>query len=570
MGDTKRSSTALVSMVFITLITILVFSIAAMSVSVTVKNELNKIKQPSSRHEAAPIKDVHSNTTDVFARYAKSSDKIINLPMHSLFPLKKPAAVINTSFIPPTINQGEVGDCWMNSIIRAFEANYVKNGIEKGYLKPGQWVNFSRQKLGSVLIEACAIKNPPTWCIGGLTNSNPLNISINGGFSSTLYWAQDALKDAFIPESLCGYNMDETTQKQQLTCKDGVLASHYGSDVAVKFNTVSMMTFPNIMAVYDRIISTNGQVAGLVAGTSLLGSNSILDLGSTVPEYLKGSSSTLFKCPSDPSNYCMIQPNILMKDNQFYSTPESIPVDGHSMVIAAVDPELLVPNISFTGLPLSKGAIIFANSWGNVGNSLEYLLGARSTTQEASTCGVSNFNPNFFDGLNCVPQQDGPCKGKKSSILSIRPSASNEVFSALVSCSGVEDHELGITLTAVQNLTGLQSSSISEMLVLDDPPMQNFTRNPGPECYFLRMTIDYFNTANLLTDSQLLAEYNVTFPDESYYKVSCEPKPASGMEAFCDALQKSTIEKASELVTPLLYSKDSVPQTGGNVIVLTN
>lgn len=107
----------------------------------------------------------------------------------------------------PNDFQLQRGDCWLFATVSLLEDSYHRQGVAQGFLKPDEYVRFSRQAYGAALLQAC--KAAPEKCMfdgDAIYTGN----STTGGEVEFTYRLAEALGDAALPMSVCPYQA--TTQ----------------------------------------------------------------------------------------------------------------------------------------------------------------------------------------------------------------------------------------------------------------------------------------------------------------------------------------------------------------------
>jgi hypothetical protein len=135
-----------------------------------------------------------------------------------------------TNALTPRHFQRDRGTCWTFSTVGNLEASYIKNGVEKGFLKQNEYVQFSEQAYGITLMEECG-KHPDvcTEVVGTETTE--------GG---DVYWLYSlgAVYTKILPESVCPYINDPGFENEH-DCPD------YDKAVAsnpIRFNIKNMLS----------------------------------------------------------------------------------------------------------------------------------------------------------------------------------------------------------------------------------------------------------------------------------------------------------------------------------------
>ncbi|KAJ4460564.1 putative hect e3 ubiquitin [Paratrimastix pyriformis] len=227
--------------------------------------------------------------------------------------------------IPPRLFQVDRGTCWDFATIGVLEADYRSHGIEKGFLQPNEYVQFSEQAYGISVMRECertGQANCREW------GDNVSNNSTEGGELGWLYYMPN-LFNQVLPVSVCPYPPTSGHEEEHCPGMDEALATN-----PVKFNLTGMTT------VYE----PEATKRLLRAANRALGWSSLTHMAS-------------FHLPCEgPGRSGTSAPPSAASAGEFYTHGEYILEGGHGMLLVEVrhyNPGLpgLPPRPPFPGLP---------------------------------------------------------------------------------------------------------------------------------------------------------------------------------------------------------------------------
>jgi len=314
----------------------------------------------------------------------------------------------------PRYYQENRGTCWDFATIGVLEQSYRQNGIEKGYLKPEEYVRLNEQAYGLSMIEAC--KGHPDVCdvVGDFVFHN----STEGGEVWWLYNLKE-MYDKVLPSSVCPY-MPETPDEHKCPGMAEALKKN-----PIKFDIKSMTTAYNVietkrlMVEHDRPLAWSSEMH-----------NTAYFFPCNDP-YWKGrvecSSRLAVKCPTDRyygSQTCArILSSMFNMDGEFFMHGQTIGEGGHAMNVVGY-------NDQFTTKQGQTGGFIIRNSWhdltygtspngrgGRGSHSIAYWMQDISAWDEKAIC-PGPLNPENW--ISCVEQEAGPHMGRKKAPSSIK------------------------------------------------------------------------------------------------------------------------------------------------------
>lgn len=298
--------------------------------------------------------------------------------------------------LPPT-DQASRGICWAFATIFLLESQYRANGIEKGFLQPNEYVNFSKQAYAKYLLDKC-IENPDVSpCKHGGFGLDPRQTD-DHKIDSIIYFLRNftELANSVLPEEVCPYK--ETADGQDI-CD--------GMDEALKTNPIEF-----------KIKSFQAENNIPMAKRLLISKQRPLGLGTPIPDYLffapcgNSSYSThdacseakRVQCPEGyESEYCArIMVDSRIRDGTFvYLNDFSriVYAGGHAVNIVGYNDDWVYKSriVSEKSMTELRGGFIIHNSWRAPGHSVEYLMGRRSEENEAVIC------PNHLNPMNWIP-----------------------------------------------------------------------------------------------------------------------------------------------------------------------
>ena len=102
-------------------------------------------------------------------------DKIINRLISDTTKVALPTRfIVPERYLLPPSDQASRGVCWAFATIFLLESQYRANGIEKGFLNPNEYVNFSKQAYAKYLFDKCKDHKEVAPCNHGGFGKDPM------------------------------------------------------------------------------------------------------------------------------------------------------------------------------------------------------------------------------------------------------------------------------------------------------------------------------------------------------------------------------------------------------------
>ncbi|KAK8886489.1 hypothetical protein M9Y10_041952 [Tritrichomonas musculus] len=326
-------------------------------------------------------------------------DRIINRLISDTTKVALPTRyIVPDKYILPPSDQASRGICWAFATIFLLESQYRANGIDKGFLKESEYVNFSKQAYAKYLLDKCEENPDVSPCKHGGLGLHPRQTDDHK--IDSIYYFLRAFPDlakAILPEDVCPY---QEVPEGQDKC-DGI-------DQALKTNPIEF-----------KIKSIEAANNIPMAKRLLISKQRPLGLGTPIPDYLfyapcdDSSYSKLdictneskrTKCPEGyKSEYCAkIMVDSRVRDGTFVYVDDFsriVYAGGHAVNIVGYNDDWVYKSrlVSEQSMHELHGGFIIHNSWRAPGHSVEYLMGRRSEENEAVIC------PNHLNPMNWIP-----------------------------------------------------------------------------------------------------------------------------------------------------------------------
>lgn len=300
---------------------------------------------------------------------------------------------VDESLFSPVRCQSVRGTCWIFQIIGVMEAQYKVQALAKGYLKSDEYVKFSEEALGKLMVQKCQEHPDAQVCFGSPRAENTSTAGSFAEFRSFVETWPD-LKRAIIPESCCPYQGDPD---QEMKCPEWFDTCRKNNPVEFEF--VKLYRQSNIRDVKQRLYETGFPTA--------------LSLQMPMQRYWfpcsldfikdsEGCKKQMFKCTGRPDEYCSPLDFKLYKPSDteftFENTGTLIPGTAHAMLLVGYNDDFVVKRpVNNSRFRPSVGGFVVKNSWGERGHSAEYLMGNITEDQESVIC------PNKDDVFRWVP-----------------------------------------------------------------------------------------------------------------------------------------------------------------------
>jgi len=335
--------------------------------------------------------------------------------------------------VTPAQFQWNRGTCWDFTIIAVLEHSYRVNGIEQGWLRPDEYVQFSQQALGATLMQYCR-DGHAKFCMSpgdDLWTGN----STEGAEAQLLYYVKE-LQNKIMPHSVCPYT--------KLPGRDGKCP---GLKAAYKGNPLNFWV-RSMSTSYDRFqvkkhLHKHGHAMALAA--TIVGARFYLPC---LPEFTKNPGmyqdechKQCVQCPADHAYHefaccAMIERPGYNMEGEFFANDPSLD-GGHAMTLVGW-------NDIFRTSVGDVGGWILKNSWwdGKSGDtsvwkhargshSIGYFMLEISDTDERAIC------PNSYNPRNWYP-----CAGQngvKQAGNGVGISPSHYAFDSMVSICTAEE-----------------------------------------------------------------------------------------------------------------------------------
>lgn len=321
--------------------------------------------------------------------------KIVNeKSAYSIIPTRY--AVDENYWLPPT-NQANRGTCWIFATIFLLESQYRENGIRKGFLKPDEYVSFSKQAYGAWLGEQCLAKPDTPICHHGAYSK--YNNTEDQLVDSIYYFAKSfpELAKSILPEDVCPY-YNETNTSTDFKCP-GMYDAIKTNPLEFKIKSISYAANVNDT---KKLLVEKQRPLGIGVGIGETKFYAPCDSSSYSESDQCKNNQTI--CPAGyTSKYChelIVQSRDLDGAFTFVNDFNRTTLLGaHEMNIVGYNDDWVYLSRFTTSKSLSnlKGGFILHNSWRSQGHSIDYLLGRRSEENENVIC------PNHGNPQSWIP-----------------------------------------------------------------------------------------------------------------------------------------------------------------------
>eukprot|EP00457_Paulinella_chromatophora_P003327 gb/GEZN01003334.1/.p1 GENE.gb/GEZN01003334.1/~~gb/GEZN01003334.1/.p1 ORF type:complete len:619 (+),score=13.01 gb/GEZN01003334.1/:37-1893(+) len=316
--------------------------------------------------------------------------------------MSMPGHKLNIPHITPRENQEFRGTCWDFATIGILEWSYRQNGILKGWLKPAEYVAFSEQAYGAVVVDRC--QKYPQLC---LIPDDDIWLGTTEGGEIPLLQSLPNMGNVILPTTVCPYT---STEGQDTDCPG--LAEALKNN-PVNFTLKKMETLYEVEAI-KKHLRKNGRVLGFSSAMTTVQYFKPC-LGKYVQDNYKKcrrdeNGQCPVMCPIDrfPPNTCCIAekyPNY-NREGEFYSRGATDFLDGgHAMQIVGY-------NDNFVTVDGEEGGFILKNNWlTNASHSIGYFMQVISRWDENILCPNSANPRNWY----CCPTLED-CLSKKTKL----------------------------------------------------------------------------------------------------------------------------------------------------------
>ena len=307
--------------------------------------------------------------------------------------------ILNFSLRFPITNQGSRGTCWLFQIIELLESSYKLNGYKLGFLLKNEYIKFSKESLGVLMVQKCLKFPNSNPCIKSMRIKN----TTQGGSTEELI---DFIKEwpefskFILPESCCEY---QDLPENEMICLN---LNNYLLNNPIEFSIKNIFSSYNILKIKEYLIKNH-----LPLGISLTLPVQRYYFDCNNIKFKNFSSCKQFElpCPNNISKYCTFLDYKLYKmtniDFIYQFAGQFIPGSPHALILIGYNDNFIPKrSISYSNSTFLKGGFILKNSWGNKGHSFEYLMNEISEEEEEKLCpnidDVSKWIPATFQCIN--------------------------------------------------------------------------------------------------------------------------------------------------------------------------
>eukprot|EP01029_Cantina_marsupialis_P017352 TRINITY_DN38_c0_g1_i1.p1 TRINITY_DN38_c0_g1~~TRINITY_DN38_c0_g1_i1.p1 ORF type:complete len:471 (-),score=129.10 TRINITY_DN38_c0_g1_i1:431-1843(-) len=280
--------------------------------------------------------------------------------------------------------------CWDFSTVGLIEQQYRKNGIEKGFLKPEEYVKFSEQAYGISVAKEC-LKDPSKCDFNG---DEIYKGDTEGGEIAQLYYFRNALEKQILPHEVCPYVSTEDP-KTDLKCP--------GMDDALKKNPIDM-TVKSFKTIYDldslkqELVEKNNSLGF----TTPVARNYVFypqgdEADAIIKKYNLSCLNDKVPCPLDghyPTQMCWrCADGYTDFDGDFKEEADISLAGGHGMNIVGY-------NDDFMTTEGHQGILIIRNNWSDGNNrgshTVDYFAQRISHQDDEYVCPNAHFPQNWY------------------------------------------------------------------------------------------------------------------------------------------------------------------------------
>lgn len=310
-------------------------------------------------------------------------------------------------------------------MVGVMQHSYRKNGIEKKFLKPDEYVPFSIQAYAISIIKECQ-KNDATMKICKGLNNGPVINSTSDGEIAWIYYLTD-LYDKLFPSELCPYLPTDADEWKCPKLEEEIQKNKN----PIKFDVTELITKYDVDETKDLLREKN-----VALGLSVLvwdnkyfvpcSANGADDEGAYSPlckafDERVACPPSITKVQDDDKCIPMAQPGYTMDGEWFLNTHFEM-AGGHGMQIVAYNDNWKTKNGE-------KGGFVIKNSWhdqiypwnpskgqtrgGRGSHSIAYWMGETSLWNERMVCANAH-NPDNW--LSCTSIASGPTKSIKNRV----------------------------------------------------------------------------------------------------------------------------------------------------------
>jgi hypothetical protein len=158
--------------------------------------------------------------------------------------------------VTPLKTQDERGTCWDFATVGVLENSYRKQGVERGWLAPDEYMGISEQAYGAEILRMCSssqsTRHEVTCSNGGIPSN-----STDGGETAYLFYLQNGFERSIFPNSICPYLPDPGNDAE---C-DGLTSEKRAAN-PLKLKIKKLHTYLDIHSVKQALV-TDRQAMGI-------------------------------------------------------------------------------------------------------------------------------------------------------------------------------------------------------------------------------------------------------------------------------------------------------------------
>lgn len=300
---------------------------------------------------------------------------------HQVEELSADTSKFAVEHVTPFNNQAGRGTCWDFATIGMVEYAYRQNGIEKGFLEPDQYVKFSEQAYGDVVLEKC--KESPEKCL--IPGDDVWMNSTEGGEIPLIYSLND-MNNALLPTAVCPYDMKHEINETSCPGLKQALKTN-----PVDFEIKDMKTYFGVEEIKRKLREANRAMGFSTVMTNVRYFAPCTGRWAHHPECQKNDDECQTLCPFDgkfiPGSCCItISRSNYNLDAEFYSHGQTDYLNGgHAMLLVGYNDNFVTQNGNV-------GGFILKNNWLTASHSIDYFMQKISRWDESVVC-PNSMNP---------------------------------------------------------------------------------------------------------------------------------------------------------------------------------
>ncbi|KDO22185.1 hypothetical protein SPRG_12681 [Saprolegnia parasitica CBS 223.65] len=310
---------------------------------------------------------------------------ILEAMPHAMLPTKFAA-----KYITPHKNQVRRGTCWDFATISYLEWSYRQHGVMKGFLNETEYVALSEQAYGTRVINLCAGPvSSPQQVVCRVAGDEFWNNSTEGGESSALFYLEDGLKDAILPEAVCPYIGEHGPNDTVCDGMDAALRTN-----PIQFEMKRMFTYYDDMTAKRELVK---QGAALDLSTSIASVTHYYPCIDAFYDAAHCAPSSCTLCPASLTQTTCCVPQFSIKainmEGEYLHDHSMTYLGGHGMLMVGYNDAFLTQD-GYTG------GFILKNSWADGptqgSHSIKWWLQDISDWEERILCPNSHSPMNFY------------------------------------------------------------------------------------------------------------------------------------------------------------------------------